>query len=275
MVQASRTADIAEAHRQVAFRLSELADSHPEAAELRAVAARFGGPPRVVVSGRAGSGRRTLRWALAERLGCVTDGVEPDDADIAVHLLVAPPRDADRRAIERLPAGRSLLVLGKVDVVDPPAVDGLGPVVRRAAPLLATLRPTEDDVRLLSALVDSGVRQPLTAAAVVGATSAETSGAATELARRFGRSGMHVGLAAVAESPGITAAELEALMVDRSGVAELLEPIRDLAQAAVPQRLSRVARELDRLAAGGVARDELECLLAGELRAIDRRVSPG
>jgi hypothetical protein len=259
-------------HRQVAVRLAELAEGRTDAVELREVAARLSGPPRIVVSGRPGSGRRTLRQALAERLGCVADGVDEADADVAAHLMVAEPRAEDRRIIERLPVGRTLLVAGKADVADGVAVDGLCPVVRRAAPLLATLRPTDADVRLLRMLVDAGVRRPMTAAAVVAAVPDEISGVTTELARRFGRGAVHLGLDAVAESPDISADELDAVFVERSGITGLLESIRELMQAAVPHRLCRVARELDRLAAGGFARDELECLLAGELLAVDRRV---
>lgn len=271
MVQATGTARAAETHHQVAVRLGELADRYPRATELHEVTARFAGPPRIAVSGRAGSGRRTLRRALAERLGCVTTDVAGGEADIAMHLLVSAPRDEDRQTIARLPVGRTLLVVGKADVIRGPAVDvdGLCPVVRRAAPLLATLRPTDADVRLLRALAVAGVRRPVTAAESIATVPDEISGAATELARRVGRGAMHLCLEAVAAQPDISGPEFEMLLVERSGIAELLDPIRELARAAVPQRLSRVARELDRLAASGVARDELECLLAGELLAAD------
>lgn len=102
-------------------RLADLvAESSPVRSALETIGVRHARPLQVQVTGRPGTGRDTMARALRERLSVTAIGPgEAEagirDADLWLYILAGPPRRADRAELARLPADRTMVVLGKAD----------------------------------------------------------------------------------------------------------------------------------------------------------------
>ncbi|MEV6770650.1 hypothetical protein AB0N05_18710 [Nocardia sp. NPDC051030] len=81
-------------------------------------------PPRIQITGRARSGKSTVRNALslisAEETLPVDDPAHPDpvfDADLYLYVLPGTLHPADRRILATLPSTRTLVILNKADAI--------------------------------------------------------------------------------------------------------------------------------------------------------------
>ncbi|GGF14076.1 hypothetical protein [Williamsia phyllosphaerae] len=252
----------------------------PHSADLHRAARELDVRLRVAVRGRAGTGRDTMARAVRRQLGVTPIGPGDDDtdADVWLYVLVGWPRPADRVALRGLPPERTVLALGKADTLgswddaaqtaDACARD-LGRSVRPTMPLLACADLVDDEFELLAQMLRDDEPMPSMAAHFISGDRAERT-LRIGLLRRLDQFGILSALdlleaAAEAGSP-LDRPALEALLHRQSGVSALADPLAATLDAVRLRRLHRVVASLDRVAASGTARDEIEHTLSRLVR---------
>ncbi|MEE4022213.1 hypothetical protein V1Y59_03900 [Gordonia sp. PKS22-38] len=260
-------------------RLAEVVDvASPVRAELDAAARRYTRPLHVRVSGRPGSGRDTCVRALGARLAvsAARDGASDDDADLWVHVLTGPARQADRDVLDTLPTDRTLVLLGKsdthrdrqvADAVAAECAEGIGRPVHPVSALLACADVTEAELDLLRRMSATGETVPVMSGGFLAAGGDDERSTRTSLLRGLDRAGIGIALDLLAREPGGTdpadndPAEINRELWARSGFDDLIPAIRGCMEPVRQWRLIELRARLEGVAARGPDRDAVEHLL--------------
>ncbi|MBJ7291102.1 MAG: hypothetical protein JHC79_19510 [Williamsia sp.] len=260
--------------------VTDLRSRFPDVVELHRAARELDGRLRVAVRGRSGTGRDTMARAIRERLEVTPIGPGDDDADADVwlYVVVGWPRPADRIALRRLPPERTVLALGKADTLGSweDAEDtahacsaDLGRSVHPVMPLLASVDLADEEFALLAQMVRDDEPMPSMAAHFITGDRAERT-LRTGLLRRLDQFGIlsALDLIEAADDAGspLDRGALESLLRRQSGISALTAPLAETLDAVRVRRLHGVAGLLDRVAASGTARDEIEHTLSRFVR---------
>ncbi|MCP2176371.1 hypothetical protein [Williamsia maris] len=256
--------------------VTDLLTRFPDSAELHRAARELDGRLRVAVRGRAGTGRDTMARAVRERLAVTPIGPGDDDtdADVWLYVLVGWPRPADRVALRRLPPERTVLALGKADTLGSwedaeetarACARDLGRSVHPTMPLLACADLVDEEFELLAQMLRDDEPMPSMAAHFITGDRAERT-LRTGLLRRLDQFGILSALdlleaGADADTP-LDRRALEYLLHRQSGIPGLAAPLAATLDAVRVRRLHGVVGLLDRVAASGTARDEIEHTLS-------------
>ncbi|HEY9313665.1 hypothetical protein [Williamsia sp.] len=265
------------AYADLTVRLESLCARLPGAGELNRAVGQLRGPLRVAVTGRFGTGRDTVAAALRRRFDVspIGPGDDAEDADAWLHVLAGWPREDDVVALAALDPRRSLVLLGKSDSLGSwPAArvragECAGELGRPVIPLMAILAIADlgdEEIEMLAAMAAAGEQVPPMQATFIDAGGPGQRLGRMALLRRLDAYGIAVTIA-VLGSGRCEAAELAELLMQRSGLDALADPLRGFAAAAPVVRLRRVAAELEIIAAQGVLRDGIEDLLSGSMLA--------
>ncbi len=261
---------------RAAHLLTDLRARFPHSDELRRAAGELDRRLRVAVRGREGTGRDTMARAIRERLEVTPIGPGDDDgdADVWLYVLVGWPRAEDRATLRRLPAERTVLTLGKGDTLGSweDAVErardcaaDLGRFVHPTMPLLGCVDLYDEEFTLLRQMLRDDEPMPSMAAHFITGDRAERT-LRTGLLRRLDHFGILCALdfleAADEAGTVLDRAGLVTLLHRQSGLSRLTAPLADTLDAVGVRRLRAFARLLDRVAAAGIARDEIEHTLA-------------
>lgn len=255
-----------------AGQLPGLAGTDPDAGQrLGLIQEAFAAPPRLAVTGRPGSGSRTLARALGARpgIGAVAMTARDPrlrDADTVVYVLGGVVRADDSETLAELAGGGVpvVVVLGKADAWTLPgepaqraqtAADRLGRPVLPVSGLLAAADFTGDDAALVRAVAGSAA--PAGDAGPAG--DAAPAGYPAELLDRVGLAGWRLVLAQV--RGGADPAAVAALLHRTSGIAVLADVVRDTLRAGRERRGELLRSALSAVAAAGYARDRIEAAL--------------
>jgi hypothetical protein len=265
------------AYADLTVRLEAVCARLPGAGELNRAVGELRGPLRVAVTGRFGTGRDTVAAALRRRFDVspIGPGDDAEDADAWLHVLAGWPREDDVAALAALDPRRSLVLLGKSDSLGSwPAArvragECAGELGRPVIPVMAILAIADlgdEEIELLAAMAAAGEQVPPMQATFIDAGGPGQRLGRMALLRRLDAYGIAATIA-VLGSGRREAAELAELLVQRSGLDALADPLSGFAAAAPIARLRRVAAELEIIAAQGVLRDEIEGLLSGSMLA--------
>ncbi len=257
--------------------LTDLGARFPDSDELRRAAREVDAKLRVAVHGRAGTGRDTMARAIRERLQVTPIGPGDDDtdADVWLYVLVGWPRAADRAAMRRLPPDRTVLALGKSDTLGSwedaeqtahACAADLGRSVYPTMPLLGCVDLFDEEFELLQQMLRDDEPMPSMAAHFITGDRAERT-LRTGLLRRLDQFGILAALDLLdaAEEGGrpLDRVALQSQLHRQSGLSSLRVPFAGMLDSVRVRRSQVVADLLDRVAAAGTARDEIEHTLAG------------
>ncbi|GAC67209.1 hypothetical protein [Gordonia soli] len=254
----------------------------PARGGVAAANARFTRPLQVQVVGRPGVGRDTMARAVRDRLAVTTIGPGEAaegaaDADLWVLLLAGLPRPEDRAALSRLPADRTIVVLGKADTLGERDValdlahrsaDVLGVSVVAVSQLLSCADVRDDEFDFLRAMVAAGEEMPSMSAEFLTPTGVIRDGSErlvrSGLLRRIDQSGIDLALAVLSGDPDAvrTATQLNRILHAAGHIGDLVAPIRERVARVRAWRTVEVRNRLEVIAAGGTDRDAVEHLLS-------------
>ncbi|MDY6808102.1 MAG: hypothetical protein SW127_03705 [Actinomycetota bacterium] len=250
-----------------------VAPDSPARAELADAARRYARPLQIHVSGRVGSGRATCVRALGERLSVAASSDRDDrDADLWLHVLTGPPRGADTDMLARLPADRTIVVLNKADThrdrfvaaeVAGRCAEQIDRTVIPVSALLACTAVTDVELGFLRGLARAGEMMPAMAGAFLTAGPDDERSLRGAVLRRIDRAGIEVALDLLAADPDDTvdAAMLDRELWQRSGIDDVIAPIRERVGVVRRWRLAELRTRLEIIAARGHDRDAVEPLL--------------
>ncbi|PXW35727.1 UNVERIFIED_CONTAM: hypothetical protein DES50_101674 [Williamsia faeni] len=263
------------AYADLTVRLESLCARLPGARDLNRAVGDLHGPLRVAVTGRFGTGRDTVAAALRRRFDVspIGPGDDAEDADAWLHVLAGWPRADDVAALAGLDPRRSLVLLGKSDSLgswpaararaDECALE-LGRQVIPVMAMLAIADLGDEEMDMLAAMAAAGEAVPPMQATFIDAGGPGQRLQRIALLRRLDAYGIAAAIAVLGNAP-CSADELAELLMQRSGLDALADPLRVFAAAAAVTRLRLVAAELEIIAAQGVLRDEIEDLLSGSM----------
>ena len=232
---------------------------------------RWRAPLTTAVTGHPGTGRDTVAAALTARFGVrALDTHAPPadraDADLAVHVLGAGVRDCDREflAAQRRPV---IVLSGKADLRGGPgragrlAAGAAADLQRPVYPVSGLLAAATVDDALHADLrrwADARIEVPVLAATFADHSEPQERRRRSLALAALGASGLRAALELLVEGPDLSAVALTARLRGLSGLAALVEPIRECGTAVAADRRRRRRRGLTVLAACGPDRDRLE-----------------